>query len=108
MVASLTAWLKGIIPYFLVTLYNYIIDFMQACIDGTAAAAAAVLTIWPAGSALPSPMTQPTGDGWLKVLQCISWIFPLTYFASLVALVVTGLTAYFTIAPVARWFKLST
>ena len=106
---GLTTWLLTFGKTFLSWLYNNGIDFINAVISAICTAALAVINMFPAGSPVPSPLVSPAASPTLAAfINALNWFFPIGYFVSLLTFVAAAMIAYFTIAPVARWFKLLT
>lgn len=108
MIAVLTSWLQDFFIRLLEFLYNIFIDFVQVVIDGFCTAALLVVGLFPEGTPVPTSGTAPVSETASQVFTCIAWVFPVSYLLSLVVFCVVAVTAYFVIAPLARWFKLLT
>lgn len=106
MIAKLTTWLQSFFIRLLEHLYNICVDIGQAVIDGLCTAAIYIVGLFPEGSPVPVSDSVPVSDTASQVIVCISWVFPVSYLFSLVVFCVAAVTAYFVIAPLARWFKL--
>lgn len=93
---------------FLTWLYNTFIDMAQAVFNAFIDFVITVVALFPAGSTLSGAPSAPTGPIFDAALKAINWVFPVSYFLTVVAFVIAGMLAYWVIAPLARWVKLLT
>lgn len=105
---AFATWLVGFFESVLVKMANYIIDLVQAVIDGVCAFALIVVSLFPEGPTLPA--APVLGDGSLLpvILNALNWVFPIGYIVQITVFVAAGMLAYIVIAPLARWLKLLT
>lgn len=105
--ALMTA-ISGLLSKVMIWSYNVLISAIQALIDTLAAAAIAVIGLFPAEPTMPMAPTLTASTTWRTFLNTLNWFFPIGYVADMVVFIIAGLVAYIVIAPVARWFKLLT
>jgi hypothetical protein len=110
MLAAFTSWLLGWASYLGITCLNYAIDFLQVCFDGLCAFAAYVVGLFPdcVGASCMETVTLTTGAFTTLLIHVINWLFPVSFFVSLINFTTCGLMALIVIMPVARWLKLIT
>lgn len=116
MVKLLSAFILALLPFFFNGSYNFIIDVLNYLIEAFATASIAIVELFPASpnSVLLGPavgsydMSSPDAGLLSDSLNALAWLVPMTYLSSLVGAVLLAVVAYFTIAPLARWFKLLT
>lgn len=101
-------WLIGFSKSFIIWLANTFIDFFQAVIDGFCGFAVSILSLFPAGSSVPTYGAAPSSSAWGEFINALNWFFPMQFFVSCIVFAVAGMVAYLVIAPLARWVKLLT
>jgi len=104
---ALATFIADFFQKYIVKFLNVFIDVLQSAYDGLCAFIITVVGIFPAGPSLPTG--KPTSGGLVtEIVNCINWVFPVCYLTSMILFLCVAMVAYFTIAPVARWFKLLT
>lgn len=107
--ADFSAWFDTFTKTAITWLYNSFLDMVQAIFDGVCIAVTTVVSLFPAATSTPSPLLAPASSATLSAfINALNWFFPIGYFVTLVTFAATAVIAYFTIAPLARWFKLLT
>lgn len=106
--AALAQWLMGLLRSFLTWLYNHLISLLQAVFDSFIDFCIYVIGMFPQGDPTPDPGSSPVGPVLDVMLDCLNWLFPVSYYVTLVAFLVSGMLAYVVIMPLARWLKLLT
>jgi hypothetical protein len=117
MAKALSYFLLALVPFFLTGSYDMIIKILNYLISKLAPAAVAVIGLFPPnpcgsliGSCSVAVSNLPTPEATLlaKVLSFLAWFLPMGYLADLVGCIMLTVLIYFTMAPLARWFKLIT
>lgn len=103
---DLTNWLLKWGKILAIWIANFVVDLLQSGIDAFAALIVFVAGLWPSGPSLPSMPDTPSGAVWNITLVTLNWLFPVSYFVSMITFLVTAIIAYLVIAPLARWAKL--
>lgn len=106
--AAFAQWLIGFGRSFIVWLWNAGIDCIQLVNDGLVTFIISIVSLLPEGSQMPGVGTAPESETWLKMLQALNWIFPVSFLVTVVGLFAAGCLLYVCIAPLARWAKLLT
>jgi hypothetical protein len=106
--ATFSQWLINLFRNALTWLYNTGIDLLQALFDGFIDFAVGIVTMFPASEPVPTPTDNVYGPVLDFFLTALNWLFPVAYIVSVCAFLVSGMLAYFIIAPLARWAKLLT
>ena len=106
---SLLSLLQNWTTAFLSFLYNIVVDFVQVLFDYVVTFALFVVSLFPAGSPVPSfTESAPTGTVMNAVICGINWFFPVGYCLSLLVAFFAACVGYFSIAPLARKLGLLT
>ena len=108
MFAEFTQWMIDFGKNFLTWFYNILIDFIQAIIDAVPSVITTIVSLFPASTPFPNLVTTPTGQTFVAFMSTLNWIAPIGFFVTAAAFMAFAITAYWIIAPVARWFKLLT
>jgi hypothetical protein len=67
-----------------------------------------VISLFPQGNALPTIPSTPVGQVFSLMVQCLNWVFPVSFLVSMAEWAVGAIILYLVIAPLARWAKLLT
>ncbi|MRR55327.1 MAG: hypothetical protein EG822_12605 [Deltaproteobacteria bacterium] len=117
MAKVLSYFLLALVPFVISGSYDMIIKILNYLIGILAPAAVAVVGLFPdnpcgslIGSCSIAVSNLPPPDPTLlaKVLSFMAWFLPMGYLADLVGCIMLTVIIYFTMAPLARWFKLIT
>ena len=113
----LSYFLLALVPFFISGQYDMLIGILNYLISVFAPAAVAVVGLFPpnpCGSLIGQCTLHFSGTGGvlipflIKCLQALAWILPIQYLTDLVGCIMLSVIIYFTMAPLARWFKLIT
>jgi len=111
----LSMFLLALVPFVFNGSYNLIIDILNYLITAIGPAATRVVGLFPAnpcGSLIAScsdavvSIGTPDATFLSHALNAIAWLLPMSYLANLVGCAMLTIMIYFTMAPLARWFKL--
>lgn len=108
MVAALTGFFKSFLLGLIVHMANLIVDVINGGYEGLIDFAVGVVGMFPDGPALPPMISTPTGQTFVVFLTTLNWVFPVSYFLSLVTWIAQGYILFLFVAPLARLFKLVT
>lgn len=110
MLAALTQWLLNWTSYLGIVCLNFLIDFLQVAFDGLMSFVAYVVGLFPdcVGSACMETVSLSSGAATTLLIHAINWLFPVSFFVSLINFTTCGLMALIVIMPLARWLKLIT
>lgn len=106
--SSFVKWLIDFGHNFLTWLHNVFISLFQSMFDGFIDFVISVVSLFPPSSDVPAGPVVPVGHTLDLFLTALNWLFPVSYILTVSAFVVSGMLAYFVIAPLARWVKLTT
>lgn len=110
-------FLLALVPFFISGQYDMLIKIANYLIQLLVPAAVAVVGLFPPnpcgsliGSCSIALSNLPTPEPALlaKCLTVIAWVLPIGYLTQLIGCVMLSVIIYFTMAPLARWFKLIT
>lgn len=109
LMSSLFLLLQNWSQAFLVYIYNIVIDSVQVIFDYLVTFTIYVVGLFPSGVPMPiNTESLPSDSTFSACINAINWIFPISYFVSLLTVFAGAVVAYFIIAPLARWVKLLT
>ncbi|MBT1071625.1 hypothetical protein [Pelotalea chapellei] len=104
----LVTWLIGFATVYLVAQTNAGMKLLQGVFDTIITFSIQFISLFPdcVGSCLEAVNAPVSGAVLNSFLMALNWVFPVTFFISLVNFMTCGLMAFVAIAPVARWLKL--
>lgn len=109
MIAKLTAWLGSFFTNWGIYFLNLFIDLFNVTLNSFVDFILTVLTtLFPAASccgSLSVPL-PPVGPVFTSTVNVLSWLFPVSAMINMVGCIMTLMTAFFALAPLARWLKL--
>lgn len=114
---GLSNFLIDLVYFAIDWLYNAMIDIINAFILVLATFVQGLVSLFPSnpcGSLIAScsdataSISQVDSGIWLKCLQAIAWLLPMAYLVNLVGCAMMSIMIYFSIAPLMRYFKLTT
>lgn len=106
---SLATWFSDAIGGWFHGFLNLCIDLINTSLRGLVDFIISVCsTLFPAAGccgslSVPIPPAGPVYD---SLVHTLNWLFPMGTFIDLVGCIMTLMTAFFAVAPVARWLKL--
>jgi len=106
--AKFGAWLSGLLSVLVVKIHIVVVTILQLLIDSLINVAQWILTLFPAGSSMPSLPSTPVGSFFDLTIGCLNWVFPVSFLVEVVTWGVAAMLLYLVIAPLARWAKLLT
>lgn len=107
--SEFASWLSDFFAGWGHTLLNLLIDLINVTLRGCVDFIITICsTLFPAASccgslSVPIPPAGPVYDA---AVHMLNWLFPMGTFIDLVGCIMTLMTAFFAIAPIARWLKL--
>lgn len=113
----LSLFFLALVPFAWSGGYNMLIDVLNKIIQVIGPAAIRVIGLFPPNPCLSlvagctetlTHLPTPSAGLMVKILNCIAWLLPIQYMVDVIGCAMLSVMIFFTMAPLARFFKLIT